>query len=180
LLAGALLFGGVRIADASQPPATQPVTVMNTSASPVPVTGTVNVGNLPATQAVTGTVNIGNDDPQPFETEADGRLDTEFPAVTFQVPAGKRLLVDYITVDISAYAGTVDPSGEITGVYGGNFVRFFEHLDAAPASFGTSYGAQHQVRMSFDPGSTVQFDVHRTSGSDGVMFFNVHGELIPT
>lgn len=33
--------------------------------------------------------------------------------------------------------------------------------------------------MSFDPGSTVQLDVQRTSGSDGLLFFNVHGKLIP-
>jgi hypothetical protein len=36
------------------------VLVMNTSSNPVPVAGTVNVGNLPASQAVTGTVNVGN------------------------------------------------------------------------------------------------------------------------
>lgn len=34
-----------------------PVIVTNT---PLPVTGTVSVGNLPATQAVSGTVNVGN------------------------------------------------------------------------------------------------------------------------
>jgi hypothetical protein len=182
----------VRVADAAQT-RSQPVTVTNTSASPVPVNGTVDVGNLPATQAVTGTVNVGNlpatqavtgsvtivsDDPEPFQHEASGRLDEQFPAVMFQVPAGKRLLIDYISVSVSAYAGTIDPSAEITGTYGGQFVRYFEELDASPASFGTSYGTQHEVRMSFDAGSTVQLDVQRTSGSDGLLFFNVHGELI--
>jgi hypothetical protein len=38
----------------------QQVLVINSSASPVPVTGTVNVGNLPATQPVSGTVSVGN------------------------------------------------------------------------------------------------------------------------
>ena len=33
---------------------------MNTSSSPVPVVGTVSVGNLPASQPVTGTVSMGN------------------------------------------------------------------------------------------------------------------------
>ncbi len=145
-----------------------------------PVSGTVNVGNLPATQAVTGTVAIGNSDPVPFQTEASGRLDSQFPKVSFTVPAGKRLLVDFITISASAYGGSIDPSAEISGTYGGQFVRFMNQLVAAPASYGTSYGSQQQVRMSFDAGSTVQLDVQRTSGSDGLLFFNVHGELIPT
>ena len=38
----------------------QQVFVTNTSANPVPVSGTVNVGNLPATQQVSGSVNVGN------------------------------------------------------------------------------------------------------------------------
>ncbi len=36
------------------------VFVTNTATDPVPVAGTVNVGNLPATQPVSGTVNVGN------------------------------------------------------------------------------------------------------------------------
>lgn len=163
-------------------PATQPVSgSVNVGNLPAtqPVSGSVNVANLPATQAVTGTVTIGNSDPVPFQTEASGRLDSQFPKVSFTVPAGKRLLVDFITISASAYGGSIDPSAEISGTYGGQFVRFMNQLVAAPASYGTSYGSQQQVRMSFDAGSTVQLDVQRTSGSDGLLFFNVHGELIP-
>lgn len=36
------------------------VIIGNTASNPVPVTGTVNVGNLPATQTVDGSVNVGN------------------------------------------------------------------------------------------------------------------------
>jgi hypothetical protein len=69
-LAGGMVLGGlggtITLASASPPPSN--VIVTNTSANPVPVTvqgtadvaGTVNVSNLPATQAVSGTVNIGN------------------------------------------------------------------------------------------------------------------------
>jgi hypothetical protein len=38
----------------------QDVLVINTSSNPVPVAGTVNVGNLPASQQVSGTVSVGN------------------------------------------------------------------------------------------------------------------------
>ena len=64
LFVGAGLGPGIAIADN----APQKVVVTNTSANPVPVTGsvtlsgtpTVNVGNFPATQPVSGTVNVGN------------------------------------------------------------------------------------------------------------------------
>lgn len=41
------------------------VFVTNTSANPVPVNGSVNVGNLPATQPVSGSVNVGNTSTNP-------------------------------------------------------------------------------------------------------------------
>ena len=36
------------------------ISISNTAAHPVPISGTVAVGNLPATQQVSGTVNVGN------------------------------------------------------------------------------------------------------------------------
>jgi hypothetical protein len=51
---------GLTGSSASQAPTPQPVVVANGAASPVPVAGTVNVGNLPATQAVSGSVNVAN------------------------------------------------------------------------------------------------------------------------
>lgn len=57
LLMGALLLQpGVAMAEKT----IQDVFVTNTPDKPVPVAGSVNVGNLPAEQAVTGTVNVGN------------------------------------------------------------------------------------------------------------------------
>jgi hypothetical protein len=37
-----------------------PVVVTNTSTQPVPVTGTVNVGNFPTSQTISGTVSVAN------------------------------------------------------------------------------------------------------------------------
>jgi len=45
--------GGVSVTGGS-------VSISNTAANPVPISGTVSVGNLPATQSVSGTVNVGN------------------------------------------------------------------------------------------------------------------------
>jgi hypothetical protein len=72
LAIGSLALFPVFAQGAAQTPPSAPVTVVNTSANPVPVGGTVNVGNLgattlpvsvtnfPATQPVSGTVNVGN------------------------------------------------------------------------------------------------------------------------
>ena len=48
------------------------VFVTNDASSPVPVSGTVNVGNLPATQSVSGTVNVGN---LPATQQVSGTVD---------------------------------------------------------------------------------------------------------
>lgn len=58
VLAGIFALGG--LAGPTLAAQVTTVLVVNSSSSPVPVAGTVNVGNLPTSQAVTGTVNVGN------------------------------------------------------------------------------------------------------------------------
>jgi hypothetical protein len=53
------------------------VFVTNTAADPVPVSGSVSVSNLPATQSVSGTVNIGN---FPSSQTVDGSVSPAAPA----------------------------------------------------------------------------------------------------
>jgi hypothetical protein len=54
------------------------VFVTNTAANPVPVSGSVTVSNLPATQPVSGTVNVGN---LPGSQTVDGTVDVgNFPS----------------------------------------------------------------------------------------------------
>jgi hypothetical protein len=61
LAAGAIAFGvGLPSSSAAGGLPTSPVVVTNTNANPVPVSGTVNVGNLPATQAISGNVSVSN------------------------------------------------------------------------------------------------------------------------
>lgn len=87
--------------------------ITNDAAHPVPVTGSVNVGNLPATT----TVEVANTDPIPV-TQAT--VPTEQVAVTknfqatsagctgfltadevlYTVPAGKQLVVDHVSVSL--------------------------------------------------------------------------------
>lgn len=80
------------------------VFVTNTSANPIPVTGSVSVDE-PVT--VDGSVSVA-DNREPFETRVDLNLATGQSADTFSfsVPAGKRLVVEFV----SAYVGL--PSGQ--------------------------------------------------------------------
>ena len=62
LVAASISFGSWRASAGPPPPTSQTVNqgAPGTSAWPVSATGTINVGNLPATQPVSGTVNVGN------------------------------------------------------------------------------------------------------------------------
>jgi hypothetical protein len=99
------------VASGQQTPSPQPVVVTNGTASPVPVGGTVNVGNLPATQPVSGTVAISGvptvslQGPQPFHdsvyiTRAGGFQDS------VAIPAGQRLVVQSISLSTANAAVT--------------------------------------------------------------------------
>jgi hypothetical protein len=76
------------------------VVVTNTSDNPVPIRGTVNVsGPAPGADPVpvTGSVAV-QDDREPFETRVDINLSASEPFDTngFQIPEGKRLVVQFI------------------------------------------------------------------------------------
>ena len=62
LLAASVSIGSWRASAGQPPPTPQTVNQGTPGSSPWPVsaTGTVNVGNLPATQPVSGTINVGN------------------------------------------------------------------------------------------------------------------------
>lgn len=57
VVAALAVVNGAEATNATNP---AQVVVTNTGSSPVPVTGSVNVGNLPATQAVSGSVSVSN------------------------------------------------------------------------------------------------------------------------
>src|SRR4030095_3494383 len=68
------------------------VKVVNSASEPVPVTGTVNVGNLGATPLPVRDVGISARQPVQFKE-------------LFIVPAGKRLVIEYISAEIRNTTG---------------------------------------------------------------------------
>lgn len=99
------------------------VKVINTPAEPVPVTGTVNVGNLGSSPLpVTGTVNIGNlgNSPLPVrDVDRAVRIPVQYTiplsmsngqfgrAETVTIPAGKMLVVEYVSANGLIYTGRI-------------------------------------------------------------------------
>jgi len=99
---------GLPVAFAANPN-TQLVLVTNGATSPVPVSGSVAVNNLPATQPVSGTVNVGN---LPATQTIDGTVSiTGVPTVAVQA-----LQLFHVSLQLtlaSGYAGTINfPAGQ--------------------------------------------------------------------
>ena len=93
------------------------VVVKNTDANPVPVRGTVNVGNLPEA----GPVEV-IDDRQPFEARANADATGQFGATAIiPIPAGQQLTAEYLSVHVIVPDGqtaTVSYNAD-TGAVGG-------------------------------------------------------------
>jgi hypothetical protein len=99
-LVGSLIAGSFSLASAGPNPPTVTANQGVPGASPWPVaaSGTVNVGNLPATQPVSGTVNVGN---LPAVQTVAGKSNVVKSASLQTV--GGRALIDTGTLDTTAY-----------------------------------------------------------------------------
>ena len=132
---------------APQAPPSAPVTVVNTTANPVPITGSTTVsGTIAATQSGTWTVQVVNPNAAPVQTinvDKDGRIpyqtmregtfctDNNHCAVFFPtVPANHRLVVR----DLSGFMVFGSPSGSINSP--GFLVTLASGADSSPGSTG--------------------------------------------
>jgi len=153
------------------------VFVTNTRANPVPVAGTVDVGNLPETQAVTVeqsgpiAVDIGPRDhvpAEPFEASAflgagigGWPLDSQ---VLVEVPEGKTLVIEFVSAWFIAEPGLVprlDISEGIVGVGGSKHYVSMTQESTATAPFRpnfhrSTFTGTEQIRLYARPGSTVR------------------------
>lgn len=133
---------------------TSNVVVTNTAAQPVPVKNLDNPAKQPFQWHNSGVVATGSD-----------RAD-----FTFQVPAGKRLVIEQLSGEasvvsssgtvprflIASFAGGAVASGYAPATYVGN------DLGMAPAVY-----ANQQLRMYADPGTTVSVEVQRSTDNVG-------------
>ena len=143
----------------------RPVLVVNSQSEPVPVTGTVSVSNLGG--APLPVRDVDNPARQPFQANIiDIPIGLPNP-VFFTVPAGKRLVIEYVSADIEA-DNTQCPNApryELTTTAGGvTLDHFFYTKDAG--TLGTSvnddtkaFGLSQQTRIYADPNTQVRLDI---------------------
>jgi|SRR5579871_3105815 len=175
-----------------------PVTVVNTAANPVPVNGSITVsGVLPVSQS--GPWNVGltggtgvrinnaasdpvqvrevNDAMQPFQATASCSSTVSHCDLTlYNVPAGKRAVIEYFSGEGTVGQGQVAWSSLTTRIAGTPDTEHHAPLTAPALGFIASWG--QQVRMYSDPGSSVGAAA-LASGPGPVNFsFSISGYLV--
>lgn len=186
LCAVATLITAPSVSDAQSKPT---VTVVNTASNPVPVTGSVTVGNAVIP------VEVSNADPIPVsvssgpavqpihDTVSSSLEDGEFGVfkIAYTVPAGKRLVIEFISFQSRIPIGQrPEPFGLNTKVGGETGFYVF------PVSFAfedtniglDTYVASSPTRIYCDPGQSLIFRLGRTA-NDGTAsaFFTFSGYL---
>jgi hypothetical protein len=121
--------------------------------------------------------DVENPARQPFQRE----LQIAIPAgsngasETFTVPAGKRLVLEYIAATVAVFPGQKG-SLRITNTAGGTLASYDLHLEDEGVGFTgfAIFRVSQQIRIYADPGSTVTVVV----GSDGATLPVTIGELV--
>lgn len=165
LLAAAMLAQPLQLAAAESRPTT-PVTVEN----PVSIAGTVNVQ---------GVVEVLNDVLRtPFVQSASASSDS--PTVTFDVPDGKRLVIQTIAFQASR------PTADANRMFFEPLIDSSRHLVPLPVQFTSVEGAVSYMismislsaRIDSVPGNTTELRFRRGTGAVGSLNVTVFGYLV--
>lgn len=149
------------------------VLVVNTPSQPVPVAGTVDVGNLESTTLIVR--DIENPARQPVHYWDSCNIPTGAigcDLAPFDVPATKRLVIEYASFSFSAGANV---TGRVATMRVGTRLGGDFALHSISSSNPTAGGGQNdiavgqQLRIYADPGTQVSMSVlmntHGTQGS---------------
>lgn len=137
------------------------VNVVNT---PLPVTGTINVGNLGDSPLPVR--DVDNPARQPIQANII-EVPPQIPnPILFTVPAGKRMVIEYVSADIRAntQCATAPQYALRTTTGGVALNHFFQSeftgtLGAAANEATRAYGLSQQTRIYADPNTTVTLDI---------------------
>ena len=124
-------------------------------------------------------VTAGYDDLAPFSQRLDITVNSGFGNGTFTVPAGVRLVIDYISADIGAPVGT-NALFDVATYLNGAEVE--SHLPVLPN--GVILGQQvwsvsSQTRIYADPLSTVTIALLISGTGNGGSIVGVYGHFVP-
>lgn len=160
--------GALKVASSGTATVNGSVHVANT---PLPVSGTVSVGNLPGTQQVSGSVKVESLPPiQPFQAGTGVSLssieDGETALVEgFRVPSGKRLVIQHVSGLVSlAGAGQQLSHVHMVTIVGGSVQRYWFRPVQLPAG---SWQFGEELTLYADPSTTVGIAVNRSGGVSG-------------
>jgi hypothetical protein len=181
---------------APQTPPSAPVTVVNTSTNPVPVTapsplavtGTVSIGNLGS--AVVPVTNVDNGAFQPVQLTADFAFGggsgatgvaANLDGTPFTVPDHKRLVVEYLSANLSL------PAGQIASYFTLNDIESSQILVRVPFVYGGTFAPANtaifsggaRVRAYMDAGKSLKVGCLRDSdGGTPICSVTIIGYLV--
>lgn len=124
-------------------------------------------------------VVAGYDDLAPFSIRLDITLVNGYGLGTFTVPAGQRLVIDYVSANAA-----VAPGGNVSFVLATTFngSEVEAHLPAVSQGVvltSTVYAISAPMRVYADPGSTVTVAILSSSPTGGSIT-GVYGHFVPT
>ena len=152
------------------PQGTAPVLVMNTTARPVPVTGSIlaTVGNtqpLPVTGSVSATVRNSTTTPlfvsdvgprQPFQVSIPVDPGTIFDApACIAVPEGKRMIIELLTLFLESSHESAMLDLALRTNVAGNTVSHAIEMTRIPTIVESFFSATHDVRIYANPSTNV-------------------------
>jgi hypothetical protein len=140
-----------------------PVHIMNSSSQPIPVSDIDN----PARQPIQQLFNFSFDPTQGTNGQS------------FVVPAGKRLVIEYVSAAIALEMGLIVDAVVTTTVNGIEGGHHLIPTSMGPAwGFPLSYLISKEIRVYADPGTKVQFSITDNLTGNGGAWGTISGYLI--
>lgn len=187
-------------APAPQSPPSAPVTVVNTTANPVPViqqgpvtlngtpnvnianTPNVNVANTAASPVLVRSVDSGSAEPVEASVAfPSGRGTSVIAGSLYTVPAGKRLVVEHVSAVCSVRTGTrleYASIGTLPAGNGGPALYLIPVLTGPSSLGGDSFVISQAVKFYVSAGEQLYVAAYETTVTDGVGTFSFTGYLV--
>ena len=168
-IVASVVVGGAAFAQGPPDPrggASTPVQVLNTTENPVPVTGTVSVsilGNEPLPVRVVDSATM-----TPFHAFIRRNPQVPgFPFTPFTVPASQRLVIEYVSGELTGAAPCATAPRMLlrTTVGGTTLTHYFYPEDTGVITEGPNleparaYGLSRETRLYADPGTQVLAEI---------------------
>ena len=131
------------------------VTVANTGANPVITQAADNHARTAVALQCLAIGNTGNE-------QTGCALTTGQTSTPFEVPAGQRLVIEYINGTLSIPVGSTPSSVEVAGIYAGSGSGYFPPRESVMVPTQVGYDPQGTIAYAFSAPVTVYIDPYYT------------------